>query len=80
MDETTRLVLFYCVIPSAIGLGTWAMRSVMQRITDLEKSLPNKIEEEQVRTLLVDKLEPMREDIKELKDKVDKLIEMLLNK
>lgn len=72
------ILLVYIAMPLAVGLGGWFMRSTMQRISDLEKSVALKVEEDKVRQLLVDKIEPLREDVQDLKVKLDKIIDLLL--
>jgi len=42
-------------------------RSIMQRIDKLESDMDQKISKEEVRTILDDKIEPMNENVKEIK-------------
>lgn len=78
MDDTTRLVLIYVILPVVLGIGTFIMKSVFSRLDVLEKDIHNKVEEEKVRQLLADKIDPVREDIQELKNKLDRLMDFLI--
>ena len=80
MDDFLRLLLIYGVLPVILGTGAYAMRSVFQRLTSLEQTVQKKVEEDQVRQLLVDKIEPLREDVQDLKDKIDRIYDFLMRK
>lgn len=54
------------------------MKSIFSRLDILEKDIHNKVEEEKVRQLLADKIDPVREDIQELKNKLDRLMDFLI--
>ncbi len=80
MDETLRLILIYGVLPIIIGIGSWVMRSMIQRLEEVERKVSIKTDENYVRQLLTDKIDPIREDIHELKAKLDKIVDILLKK
>ena len=87
MNGFTNLLLAYGIIPTLLGLGAYLMRSHLQRLETLEKDLPKKLDEQEVRLLLADKIDPIREDVRALEaslDKIetrlDKIIDLLVSK
>jgi len=51
---------------------------VMERIDMLEQQMPTKMTEAETRLLLSDKIEPIKESMTEIKEKVDKVIDLLI--
>lgn len=82
MDDMAKLFLIYVIVPAVFGIGSWIMKSFVNRLDTAEKNISelsaDKMSEGQVRTLLSDRLEPIREDIKTLEAKVDKIIEYMI--
>ena len=70
--------LVYIAIPIIIGIGRWLMQSLLNRLNVLEHQIDTKIDEPKVRQLLTDKIDPIQEDIAELKVRLDKIIDLLL--
>jgi hypothetical protein len=79
MDETVRFVLVYVVFPLVSGLGAFFVKSMINRVDTLEKAAPKKLEATDVKELLSYQLDPIREDIRELKTQVSKIVDMLMN-
>jgi hypothetical protein len=50
----------------------------MQRLDTLERQMVTKTDEHEVRQLLSDKVDPIKESMSEIKEKVDKVIDLLL--
>lgn len=50
----------------------------MQRIDNLEQNLLEKISETQVRVLMQDKLDPIKEDLIDINNKINKVLDHLL--
>lgn len=80
MDDNVRILLLYGIIPSIIGGSTYFMKSLLVRISNLESTMPTKLDEKEVRQLLSDKLDPVREDLRKLEGKLDKITDILLNR
>lgn len=59
-------------------LSIW--RQTMERIKVLEQKMETRITEEVMRTHIEDKLEPVRIDLKEVADKLDKIYDYLIKK
>lgn len=78
MDETTRLLLVYAAIPGVIGIISYMMKSILNRLDQIEKTLPNKLEEPEVRQLLSDKIDPLSNDIQRFEVKLDKIMDILI--
>ena len=55
-------------------------RSIIYRIASLEESNNRKVDKEEVRLMLEDKLVPLKEDLAEIKNSIDKIRDYLLNK
>lgn len=65
-------VLFSCIT----GMAAYFMRNLIMRLETLENKIQSKIDEPEVRQLLSDKLDPMKEDIAEIKGTVQKLFDL----
>lgn len=61
-----------------VGILGWLARTNMQRQDNIEKELDTKITEQQTRQILADKLEPLKEGLDDVKDKLDSLYNLLL--
>lgn len=63
-----------------VAVGGHFMRTLMQRLAEVERELPLKVTEEQTRQIVSDKIDPLREDIGELKAKLDRIVDLLLTR
>lgn len=79
-SDDIRLVVVYGVLPLVGGIGTFFVKSVLTRLNMLERELPAKPSEQEVRQLMLDKLEPLRDDVKDLNNKIERIIEILIDK
>lgn len=81
MDDLTQAILIYAGLPVVAGLGTYIVKTlVLARLDTIEDMLPSKLNEAQVRQLLTDRIEPIREDIHDLKEKLDDIYSLLIRK
>lgn len=80
MDIETIKSLLYVLIPAVLGGIGYFMQSILKRIDVLEREVPFKLNETEVRQLLIDKIDPIREDIKDLQTKLDKIVDILLKR
>lgn len=80
IDINDIKILVCAAVPTLIGIIGFFMKSILARIDILEKEIPSKLNETEVRQLLVDKIDPIREDIKDLQIKLDKIVDILLKK
>ena len=78
MDELIRLILVYGAIPLILTLGTYLVRNTFRRLENIEKDVSTKLDEARVRQLLADKIDPLREDVHDLKSQLDKIYSLLL--
>jgi len=74
-------------IAAVLGIGAvllapliYIWKTMLHRIERLEEKIDTKIDEKTVRQLVSDKLDPLTQDIKELKDLVTKLLELELKR
>ncbi len=64
--------------PAVLGTVSYVYTKQDKRIDMLERLTNEKMSEEKTRQLLNDKLEPVREDLLEIKAKIDKITDHLL--
>lgn len=80
MDDTLKLMLSYVVIPIIITIVGFIMRTIHSRIDHLEKLVPTKLDQAEVRQIVADKIDPLREDIHEIKAKLDRVMDILIER
>lgn len=80
MDDFTKLMLMYGIIPIISSIGAYFMKSMLLRLKDIEKDLSHKVDEQSVRQLLADKIDPIADNVADLKGQVDKILDLLLSK
>ena len=72
----TFLVLTLLPVFGAI-IG-FIVNGMMHRLDKLEQGMCNAMTEESVRRLIADKIDPLREDIREIKDKLTRLFDIYI--
>jgi len=65
---------------SVMGIIAYSAKRFHERILKLEDNVTQGMSEEQVRILLQDKLDPIREDMKELRVKMDRIFDLLIKR
>lgn len=83
MDSTTEKIIAYVISPLVgllITIGGFLMRSFSERISSLEKELPNKLNDAEVRQLMADKIDPLKDAIQKLDQKLDEIYKLLMNR
>lgn len=73
-------IIYYVITPAVIMYAGHAMKSHVDRIEIMEKLIATKIDETEVRTIMSDKIDPMKEDIAEIKVMLNHLLEVILDK
>lgn len=73
-------IITYIVIPTVSLLIIPVFRSIFMQISELRKDVLTKVNDQQVRQLIADKTDPIREDIQQLNSKLDNIIDLLLTK
>jgi len=73
-------IFLYVLLPGIISVSGYLIKNLMNRIQDLESQLLTKMSEDRVRLLLQDKIEPIKEDLKDIKDTVNKLYELQIKR
>lgn len=72
---------FLGIIGTALlTLVAYFVRTQMIRLDELEKNMTTKMTDNEVRQILEDKIEPLKESMAEVKLKVDKVIDLLIQK
>lgn len=72
-------LITYVAIPVIGSLIAFVGRSIMIRLDVLEDQMQTKVNEQTVRTILSDKMDPLKEDIHEIKETLNKFIEIYMN-
>ena len=75
-DDLTTIGLAVLTLIAAPLLYIW--KGVMSRLESLEKQMSDKMSEDSVRTLVNDKIDPLKDDLKEIKTSIDKLINHII--
>jgi hypothetical protein len=76
MNVTLDMVLIYAGFPILVSMGTFLVRNLLQRIDSLEEKMSHTTTESQVRQLVLDKFEPLAQDIKDIKEMQQKCLDM----
>lgn len=80
MSLDTIITISIALVSVFSGLVLYIRKMDMQRIDKLESSIVQKADKEEVKDLISAKLDPMREDIKETKELLIKLLDLELKK
>lgn len=73
---TPLLTIFSLIISPIVFIG----RTMIKRIDNLEEAQKSYTTKEEVRLIVADKIEPIREDLSEIKTRIDKIMDHLVNK
>lgn len=73
-------IVYYVITPAVIMYAGHSMKSHLDRIEIIEKELVKKIDEPEVRTIIADKIDPMKEDIKEIKEMLNHILTVVMKK
>lgn len=65
-------------IPALAGFFIFIIKHLYSRVADLDRRVRDSIGEQEVRRLIDDKINPIRDDIHDIKLKLDKLVDMYL--
>lgn len=70
-----------CIIIPIICAAVFpAIKGIYVRISTLETQLLTKVNDKQVRQLLEDKIDPIHQDLKEIKDQLSNIINRLIDR
>lgn len=76
----TLITVASVVLPLFAGIIAYFVRNIMSRIEKLEQSLDTAVTEQQVRQILTDKIDPVKEDMSDIKDNIKKLFDLYITK
>ena len=71
--------LIIAIGTSIIGALAWAIRALLARIDEMERQVALKTTEQEVRQIVSDKVEPIKESMKEVKLAIDKVYDLLID-
>ena len=84
MTLDSSLLAIYLVIPAVIGIVSYMLKtgiqSMVNRLDTLEQRDMEKITKADFEIAMRDKLDPLKEGVQEMKEKVDKVYDILLKK
>ena len=64
------------ILPLVCGVMYFILGNIYKKLSDHELRLRSAITDRDVRLLVADKIDPLKEDIHEIKNKLDRLIEL----
>lgn len=67
------------ILSSLFSIGAFVMKNIFKRLEILEDKLDKAVTEQNVRALLADKIDPIKEDVGEIKQALIKIYELYLN-
>lgn len=76
-----EVFIVYIILPAIVGLWTFFsghFKKMNSRIEKLEEQMSTKLTEVEVRQILIDNLTPLKEGMVDLRDRLDKVIEILI--
>ncbi len=79
MDDLLKALLPY-VASAVIGIGAFIVKTVFDRLGVLEKAVNAKTDEAAVRQIVADKIDPIHEDLQEVKASLAKVIDLLIER
>lgn len=71
-------LIIVIVIPIICGMVAYIVRNMIARIEALETKMERTVSEGGVRQILADKLDPIHDDLTEIKDSIKKLFDLYL--
>jgi len=78
MDSSLSQIIMYCLVAVLTGAVGFIFSKIEARLTSLENRMLNTITEKETRQILSDKIDPLKEDMKEIKDSINKLMDLAL--
>lgn len=74
------IVGFVVTIVLAISAGVYTVyKNLTDRVNKLEKEQHLSVSEEKVRQIIADRIDPLREDVLELRKSIDKLLDHIIS-
>lgn len=80
MDFETLKFLLWVSLPVIFGSLGWVIKNLHTRLDRLDNEIREKVTEQDVRTILSDKLDPLHEDLKDIKKQIERLTDYILKK
>lgn len=77
MDIAQLIKLLMYVVPAVAGVGTYFMKKLLDRIDVLESQLPERVTSSQVRQIISDRIDPIKEDLAYIKTAIGKLSDQI---
>lgn len=78
--DTSLVILAYIICPLAVAFIGYLMKSHLEEVAELKEKIAHFMTESQVRQVLEDKLDPLKEDISEIKATLNHILTMLVDK
>ena len=73
---TTIELLISGILPLIFGILFFLLGNIYKKLNDFDARMRGAVTDKDVRILISDKIDPLKEDIHEIKQKLDKLIEL----
>lgn len=80
MELTLWTFIVYIIIPVISIMVIPFFRNIFMRIRELETQIQHKVTDTEVRQLLEDKIDPVKQDLQEIKAQLNQIINRLIDK
>ena len=75
MMLSSNMAIISIAFPIIIAMFCMVIRNMYTRISDMDRRIRTSLSDREVRRLIDDKIDPIREDIHEIKIKLEKLLD-----
>ena len=80
MSFETIFAISITILSIVLAPVLYIWKSVMSRLDELERRQHNKMDHKEVRLLIEDKINPLHEDLQEIKKSLDRIVDKLIDK
>lgn len=70
--------LFWIIGALITSMGAFIMKSIIMRIETLEQQIKDVVSESQVRQIIADKMDPIHQDVQEVKEQLQQFLTLYL--
>lgn len=67
------------VLSTLIGLLLYIWKAQMSDINQLKEEMKNKVTEDEMRQILLDKVDPMKETLEDIRNRLDHLLDKIID-
>ncbi len=79
MELSISYVLGYIILPLIASFGSYLFKGLFDRLKSLEVKMQDTVSEPKTRQLINDRYDPLAQDIRDIKEKLDKLFDLYIH-